>query len=91
MRFLWLYLASLPVLVGLSSLVSLLAGPAQLVVKFARGPSSACSQGPKVAAEIPRSPGEQTLLTELDNFPDMLYSPALLPVAVVGKENEESW
>ena len=89
MRFLWLYLASLPVLVGLSSLVSLLAGPAQLVVKFARGPSSACSQGPKVAAEIPRSPAHQALLAEFDHFLDILYSPALLPAAVVGKENEE--
>ena len=55
----------------------------------ARGPSSACSQGPKVAAEIPRSPAHQALLAEFDHFLDILYSPALLPVVVLGKENEE--
>ena len=77
MRFLWLDLALLPVLVGFKA------------DQPAPAPTSACNQGPKVAAEIPRSPAHQALLAEFDHFLDILYSPALLPAAVVGKENEE--
>ena len=82
MRFLCLDLASLAVLVGFKA------------AQLAPAPTSACNQGPKVAAEIPRSPAaQQTLLAELGNFSDMLlqlYNPTFLPVAVVGKENEDN-